>query len=150
MQSPASLSSDPILSLSANGVSDETLSSLLKASIQADVQIFEPMTNPHSSEILWDSVYSTCRVAQTRLQQIISPELQRSQGFLERDQSELDDNVSSTWSNEPDPSSGAPASTEDQLLGLLQAGFDSHHPLVLQKLYDLQERNLKSGLEASL
>lgn len=153
VQYPSSISSDPILSLSANGVSDEILSSLLRKSIREDADIIELTDKPHSSEILWDSIYSAFHVSHNRLQQIISPELQRSQGFFEYDEDnviDLDANISSKWDVGPDPASGAPASTEEQVLGYLEAGFGLQDPFVIDKVYQLQKRLLESGLDVSL
>lgn len=152
-QEPSSITYEMIMCLSANGVPDESLGALFRESIQKDARSIEPSNKPNSSKILWDSIYNSCRVLQTRLRQVISPELQRAQGFLHYgDDDELDPDAiaSPKWDVGPDPASGTPASSQEQVLGWLQAGFAPTEPFVMEKLVYLQKKILEAALKVSL
>jgi hypothetical protein len=150
MQHPSSITYEMILCLSARGVPDKLLVDLQRQSIQDLATDLEPTLRPHGSEVLWDSIYNTHRVLQNRLRHIISPELQRAQGFVSyRDEAEVDpeEAISARWEVGPDQASGAPASAQEQVLGWLQAGFKPTDPFVMEQLVYLQEKLMKAAVK---
>lgn len=149
VQTATSITYEMIMSLSENGVPAELLVTLLRDSIRKDAQSLEPSSKPHGSHILWDSVYSSHNVLQSRLRQVISPEAQRAQGFVEFDDDEdMEPEVlaSAKWEFEPDPISGTPASAQEQVLGWLQAGFLPTDPFVMEKLVYLQNNLMETAV----
>lgn len=149
----SSITHEMIVSLSENGVPDEVLVSMLRSSIQEVAEKLEPVPKPHGSQILWDSIYASHRVLQNKLRQVMSPEIQRAQGFFDF---ESDEDIEpeaiapAKWENEADPYSGMPASSQEQVLGWLQAGFAPTDPFVMEKLCYLQKKLLSTAVEVGL
>ncbi|KAG8690769.1 hypothetical protein FRC08_010422 [Ceratobasidium sp. 394] len=142
-----------ILCLSARGVPDRLLVELLRKSIENIATDHEPPRHAHGSHVLWDSIYTTHRVLQNRLRQVISPEQQRAQGFLSYgDDGEVDPEevISAKWEVGPDPNSGTPATAQEQILGWLQAGFSPTDPWVMEKLVYLQEKLMNAAVKVGV
>ncbi|KAG9090168.1 hypothetical protein FRC06_001192 [Ceratobasidium sp. 370] len=149
-QNPASITYEMILCLSARGVPDHILVELLKKSIKDIASDHEPPQHAHGSYVLWDSIYNTHRVLQNRLKQVISPEQQRAQGFVsfgEDGEIVPEEVVSAKWDVGPDPNSGTPATSQELILGWLQAGFSPTDPWVMEKLVYLQEKLMKAAVK---
>ncbi|KAG8719689.1 hypothetical protein FRC09_010775 [Ceratobasidium sp. 395] len=143
LQQPSSITYEMILCLSAGGVPDSLLIELLRKSIQDIASEHEPSDHAHGSQVLWDSIYNAHRVLQNRLRQVTSPEQQRSNGFVsytEDGEITPEEIATSKWDVWPDPSSGTPASTQEQVLGWLQSGFNPTDPWVMEKLIYLQDK----------
>ncbi|CAE6522319.1 unnamed protein product [Rhizoctonia solani] len=142
----SSITYEMIMSLSENGVPDQVLVNLLRETIERDALSMEPSSKPHGSQVLYDSVYMTHRVLQSRLRQIISPDAHRAQALLEFEKT--DDNASlAKWETGPDPFSGQPASSQEQVLGWLQAGFASTDRFVMEKLVYLQKKLMTAAVK---
>ncbi|KAH7333690.1 RNA dependent RNA polymerase-domain-containing protein [Rhizoctonia solani] len=141
----SSITYEMIMSLSENGVSDRVLVNLLGDTIERDALSMEPSSKPHGSQVLYDSVYTTHRVLQSRLRQIISPDAHRAQALLEFENKE--DNASlAKWETGSDPFSGQPASSQEQVLGWLQAGFAPTDRFVMEKLVYLQKKLMTAAV----
>ncbi|KEP48177.1 RNA-dependent RNA polymerase [Rhizoctonia solani 123E] len=141
IQESSSITYEMIMSLSENKVPDRALAKLLRDTIERDAQSMEPSSKPHGSKVLYDSVYATHRVLQSRLRQIISLDAHRAQALIElEDEDEYEGLTSAKWEAGPDPFSGQPASSQEQVLGWLQAGFSPTDRFVMEKLVYLQKK----------
>ncbi|CAE6395732.1 unnamed protein product [Rhizoctonia solani] len=137
----SSITYEMIMSLSENKVPDQVLVKLLQDTIERDARSMEPSSKPHGSKVLYDSVYATHRVLQSRLRQIISLDAHRAQALLEfEDEDDHEALASAKWEKGPDPFSGQPASSQEQVLGWLQAGFAPTDRFVMEKLVYLQKK----------
>ncbi|KAG9125003.1 hypothetical protein FRC07_009387 [Ceratobasidium sp. 392] len=148
-QPSSSITYEMILCLSAQEVPDHVLVELLRKSIEGIARDHEPLHHPHGSKILWDSIYNIHRVLQNKLRQVVSPEQQRAQGFASFRDEEIspEEEVSAKWDAEPDPNSGMPATTQEQVLGWLQAGFSPTDFWVVQGLVCLQKKVLDAAIK---
>ncbi|KDN44647.1 hypothetical protein RSAG8_05412, partial [Rhizoctonia solani AG-8 WAC10335] len=137
----SSITYEMIMGLWENKVPDKVLVELLKDTIERDARSMEPSSKPHGSQVLYDSVYTTHRVLQSRLRQIISLDAQRAQALIALEEEEDDEGpASAKWEAGPDPFSGQPASSQEQVLGWLQAGFAPTDSFVMEKLVYLQKK----------
>ncbi|QRV85354.1 RNA-dependent RNA polymerase [Ceratobasidium sp. AG-Ba] len=152
IQSPSSIGYEMILCLSQDGegVPQEVFIERLQQSLKDIASVYEPSDHHHASHVLWDSVYSMHRVQQNMLRRILPPEQQRAHGFLsydDEDEGDHDDTVSAKWDVGPDEHSGMPATSQEQVLGWLQAGFDATDPWVMEKLAYLLEKRLNAAIK---
>ncbi|CUA78390.1 Genome polyprotein [Rhizoctonia solani] len=137
----SSITYEMIMSLSENNVPDSVLVKLLRDTIERDARSMEPSRKPHGSEVLYDSVYATHRVLQSRLRRVISPDAHRAQALLDFENEDGDEEPElAKWEAGPDPFSGQPASSQEQVLGWLQAGFAPTDRFVMEKLVYLQKK----------
>ncbi|KAF8708053.1 RNA-dependent RNA polymerase, partial [Rhizoctonia solani] len=141
----ASISYEMIMSLSENGVREELLVKMLRDTIGEEARSLEPSLRPHGSEVLYDSIYTTQRVLQSRLRRVVSPDAQRAHGLLDFDDEdgEEEGTALAKWDAGPDPFSGQPASAQEQVLGWLQAGFLPTDKFVMEKLVYLQKKTME-------
>ncbi|KAG8764504.1 hypothetical protein FRC12_008067 [Ceratobasidium sp. 428] len=149
LQQPSSITYEMILCLSAGGVPDQLLIDLLRKSIETIASEHEPSSHAHGSQILWDSIYNAHRVLQNRLRQAVSPEEQRSNGFVSyNEDGEIipEEAATARWDVWPDLNSGAPASAQEQVLGWLQSGFSPTDPWVMEKLIYLQSKLITAAI----
>ncbi|KAG6907475.1 hypothetical protein DXG01_008811 [Tephrocybe rancida] len=130
-----SLSKQSIMNLSENGVSDATLTDLMKQALTDEVRPLMKWEGPYAMEILWSVVNKLGSVSRQRLTRVTAG-LSRALGLQGHDwggdEIELEkDNDTSPVENELGSASvhtgrglgGAPASLSEITLELLQAGF---------------------------
>jgi hypothetical protein len=145
----ASITYEMIMSLSENKVPDQVLVQLLRDTIEKDVRSMEPSSGPHGSQVLYDSVYTTHRVLQSRLRQVVSPDAHRAQALFDLENDEDEDGLSAKWNSRPDPFSGQPSSSQEQILGWLQSGFAPTDRFVMEKLVYLQKKLMTAAVNVS-
>ncbi|KAJ1300623.1 hypothetical protein OPQ81_002276 [Rhizoctonia solani] len=142
----SSITYEMIMSLSENKVPEQVLIKLLRDTIEQEALSMEPTSKTHGSEVLYDSIYTTHRILQNRLRRVISPESHRTHDLIELE-SEDDEGVGSAkWEMWPDPFSGQPASSQEQVLGWLQSGFAPTDSFVMEKLVYLQKKLMTAAV----
>ncbi|KAG8712265.1 hypothetical protein FRC11_000575, partial [Ceratobasidium sp. 423] len=143
----SSITYEMIMSLSENKVPDEVLVKLLRDTIEREARSMEPSSKPHGAQVLYDSIYATHRVLQGRLRRVISPDAHRAQALVELENDDDDEGSGlAKWEAGPDPFSGQPASSQEQVLGWLQSGFAPTDRFVMEKLVYLQKKLMTAAV----